>query len=103
MRPKKRITSVRFNDASQSAILPSTSATSSRATNQATKSANATRTANQTSTPPNATPAANSRLISSLTSPALSSNLSTHLTPGPHVLPLTTLSAKYSANHRSPR
>ena len=51
MPSKKRITRVRFNDASQSANSPSTSATSSRAANQAANSGNATRAANQPSTP----------------------------------------------------
>ena len=85
MSSKKRITRVRFNDASQSAISLSTSVTSFRAANQATNSANATRAANQQLTPPNAIRAANPLFISTPTSPALSSNISTPLTPSPQV------------------
>ena len=70
MPSRKSITRVRFNDFSQSASSPSTSATSFRAANQATNSANATRAANQPSTAPNSTRATNPLLISTPTSPA---------------------------------
>ena len=59
MPSKKRITKVRFNDASHRAIPSSSTATSSCAANQATDSANATCAPNQPATPPTTTRTAN--------------------------------------------
>ena len=103
MPSKKDISRVRFNDASQSANSPSTSATSSRYANQATISANKTRAANQPSTPPNASRAANPLLFSTPTSPALSSNLSATLTPSRQVPTFDHIVGKLFSKSLTPR
>ena len=85
MPSKKRITRVRFNDVSHSAIPISSTATSSSAANQATNSVNAIRAPNHPAAPPSATRTTNPQTILTPTSPALSSNPSTPLTPSPQV------------------
>ena len=82
---KKRITRVRFNDASRAADQQSTSGNATRPASQRLNSPSNSRAANQqaesssnpreASPPPNVTP----------TSPTHSSNASTTLTPSPHV------------------
>ena len=85
MPSKKRITRVRFNDASRAADQQSTSGDATRPESQRLNSPSNSRAANQqaesssnpreASPPPNVTP----------TSPTHSSNASTPLTPSPHV------------------
>ena len=85
MPSKKRITRIRFNDASHNANPSSSTATSSRSANQTTNSADATRAPNQPAPPPTTTRTTNPRTILTPTSPALSSNPSTTLTASPQV------------------
>ena len=72
MPSKKRISRVRFNDASRTA-------------NQQSSSKNATRPASQRSNSPGNSRTASPLLITTPTSPAHSSYASTPLTPSPHV------------------
>ena len=85
MPSKKRITRVRFNDASRAADQQSTSGNSTRPASTRSNLSNNSRTANQTtqnsSTPREASPPHNT----TPTSPTQSSNASTPLTPSPHV------------------
>ena len=85
MPSKKRITRVRFNDASRTGNQPSSSQNTTRPTSQRSKSPTDCCAANQRNEPSNDTRAARSPPISTPTSLAHSSNESTPLTPSPHV------------------
>ena len=85
MPSKKRITRVRFNDASRTANQPSSSQNATRHTSQRSNSPNNSRAANQRNEPSNDTLAASSPTITTPTSPTHSSNTITPLTPSPHV------------------
>ena len=85
MPSEKRITRVRFNDASRTAIQPSSSQNSTRPKSQRSNAPNDSRAANQRNEPSNNTRAANSPPITTPTSPTHSSNASTPLTRSPHV------------------
>ena len=85
MASKKRITRVRFNDASRTANRPSSSQNTTCPTSQRFNSPKDSRAANQRNEPSNDTRAASSPPITTPTSPAHSSNASTRLTPSPHV------------------
>ena len=85
MPSKKRITRVRFNDASRAANQPSSSQNATRPTSQRSTTPNDSRAANQRNEPSTNTRAANSPSITTPTSPTHLSNASTPLTPSPYV------------------
>ena len=85
MPSKKRITSVRFNDASPTTNQQSSSQNTTRPASQRSNSPGNTRTASQQSNLPDNTRAASPLQITTPTSPTHSSNASTSLTPSPHV------------------
>ena len=85
MPSNKRITCVRFNDASRTANQQSSSENVTRPTSQRSDSTSNSRAANQRNEPSNDTCAASSPPITTPTAPAHSSNASTPLTPSPHV------------------
>ena len=82
---KKRITRIRFKDASRTANQQSSSQTATRPTSQRSNSPSNSRAANQRNEPSNDTRAASSPQVTTPTSPAHSSNASTPLTPSLHV------------------
>ena len=85
MPSKKRITRVRFNDASRAAEHQSTSGNATRPGSQRSNSLSNSRTANQQVQPASNPREASSPLDVTPTSPTPSSNASTPLTPSPHV------------------
>ena len=85
MPSKKRITRVRFNDASRTASQLSSSQNTTRPTSQRSNSPNDSRAANQRNETSIDTRAASSPPKTTLTSPAYSPNASIPLTPSPHV------------------
>ena len=85
MPSKRRITRVRFNDASGTANQRSSSQNAPRPTSQRSNSPNDSRSANQRNEPSNDTRAASSPPITTPTFPTRSSNASTPLTPSPQV------------------
>ena len=85
MPSKKRVTCVRFNDASSTANQQSSSQNATRPASQRSNSPGNSRTANQRQNSSNDTRAASPLPITTPTSPAHSSNASTPLTPSPHV------------------
>ena len=85
MPSKKRITRVRFNDASRTANQESSTQNATRPASLRSNSPGNSRTASQRQEPSNNTRAANSPPITTPTSPAHSTNASTPLTPSPHV------------------
>ena len=85
MPSKKRITRVRFKDASRTANQPSSSQNATRPTSQRSNSPNDSRAANQRKEPSNDTRAASSLPITTPTPPTHLYNASTPLTPSPHV------------------
>ena len=85
MPSKKRITRVRFNDASRAAEHQSTSGNATRPASQRSKSLSNSRTANQQVESTINPREASSPLDVTPTSPTPSSNASTPLTPSPHV------------------
>ena len=85
MPSKKRITRVRFNDASCTANQQSSSQNASHPASQRSNSTGNSRTASQRQNSPNNTRSASPLPITTPTSPAHSSNASTPLKPSPHV------------------
>ena len=98
MPSKKRITRVRFNDASRTIKQPNSNQNTTRPASQSSNSPSNTRTASQRSNSPSNTSTASQRSnlpsntrttsspqITTPISPALSSNVSTPLTPSPQV------------------
>ena len=85
MPSKKRITRVRFNDASRSANQQSSNQNATRSASQRSNSPANPRPAGQRQESSNNTRAASSPPITTPTSPAHSSNASSPLTPSPHV------------------
>ena len=85
MPSKKRITRVRFNDASRAADQQSTSGNTTRSTSTRSNLPNNSRTANQTTQNSTTSREASTLLNTNSTSPTYSSNASTPLTPSPHV------------------
>ena len=82
MPSKKRITCVRFNDASRTANQQTSNQNTTRPASQRSNSPSTTRTASQRSKLPSNTRAASPLQITTPTSPA---NVSTPLTPSPHL------------------
>ena len=85
MPSKKRITRVRFNDASRAAEQQSTSGNANRPASQRSNSSSNSRAANQQFESTSNPREASSSLNVTPTSPTHSSNASTPLTPSPHV------------------
>ena len=85
MPSKKRITRVRFNDASRAAEQQSTSRNTTGPASTRSKLSNNSRTANQTTQNSSTSREASTPFNTTPTSPTHSSNASTPLTPSPHV------------------
>ena len=85
MPSKKRITRVRFNDASRAADQQSTNGSTTRPASTRSNLSNNSRTANQTTQHSSTSSKASTPLNTTPTSPTHSSNASTPLTPSPHV------------------
>ena len=85
MPSKKRITRVRFNDASRTANQQSSSQNATHPVSQRSNSPGNSRTASQPQNSSNDTRAASPLPITTPTSPSHSSNASIPLTPSPHV------------------